>query len=79
MVILSLYWGNLGVKWRNGVAYKSKNAKIEIGLNPPLKTGLRIDPAKRGKQVRKISKHPKSINKYPKDVKSPKNQFKHKN
>ena len=35
MVILSLYWGNLGVKWRNGVAYKSKNAKIEIGLNPP--------------------------------------------
>ena len=35
MVILSLYWGNLGVKWRNGVAYKSKNAKIKIGLNPP--------------------------------------------
>ena len=39
MVILSLYWGNLGVKWRNGVAYKSKNAKIEIGLNTPLLRG----------------------------------------
>ena len=38
MVILSLYWGNLGVKWRNGVAYKSKITKIEIGVNPlPLK------------------------------------------
>ena len=35
MVILSFYWGNLDVKWRNGIAYKSKNAKIEIGLNPP--------------------------------------------
>ena len=35
MVILSHHRGNLGKKWRYGVTRKSKNAKIEIGLNPP--------------------------------------------
>ena len=35
MVILSPHWGVLGEKWRYSVTRKSKNAKIEIGLNPP--------------------------------------------
>ena len=36
-VILSSHVCNLGEKWRRGVVYKSKNAKIEIGLNTPLR------------------------------------------
>ena len=34
MVILSPHMGILGENWRHGVTYKSKNVKIEIGLNP---------------------------------------------
>ena len=37
MVILSPHWGVLGEKWRYSVTSKSKYAKIEIGLNPPLR------------------------------------------